>query len=121
MNATAVLNYRHSAEWSFGAKWTYHSGNPYTPILGGKPPVNGQVLPEYADINSGRLPAYHRLDLRADRHYLFDTWKLNAYLELINAYNRKNVAGYDYDTTYTQRKPTYQLPLIPSFGVQAEF
>jgi len=40
---------------------------------------------------------------------------------LINAYNRKNVAGYDYDTSYTQRKPTYQLPLIPSFGVQAEF
>ncbi len=121
VNASVVLNYKHSAPWSFGARWTYHSGNPYTPILGGKPPVNGRVLPEYGNINSGRLPAYHRLDLRADRHYVFDTWKLNAYLELINAYNRNNVAGYDYSADYTQRRPTYQLPLIPSLGVQAEF
>ena len=122
VNATVVLNYKHSEYWSFGAKWTYHSGNPYTPIFGPKAAeINKPVLPRYDDLNSGRLPAYHRLDLRADRHYLFDTWKLNAYLELINAYNRKNVATYDYDISYTQRKATYQLPLIPSFGVQGEF
>ena len=52
---------------------------------------------------------------------MFNTWKLNVYLELINAYNRKNVASYDYSADYTQRSATYQLPLIPSFGVQAEF
>lgn len=121
VNATLVLNYKPSADWSFGAKWVYHSGNPYTPILGPKPPKNGLILPQHDDLNSGRLPAYHRLDLRADRYYVFNTWKLNAYLELINAYNRKNVASYDYSSDYTRRTANYQLPLIPSFGVQAEF
>jgi hypothetical protein len=119
--ATLVLNYKPSAEWTFGAKWNYHSGNPYTRVFADGFYDDGRVKPGYGPINEDRLPAYHRLDLRAERHYVFDTWKLNAYVDLINAYNRRNVSGYSYNADYSERTATYQLPLIPSFGVQAEF
>lgn len=127
VNMTAVLSFRASARWLFGAKWTYHSGNPYTPILNEKddptPPTypDGRIIPIYGEINSRRLPAYHRLDLRADRRVEYKTWTMNYYIEIINAYNQKNVAGYRYDPVTYERTTTYQLPLIPSFGVQAEF
>ena len=69
------------------------------------------------------LPAYHRLDLRVDRHLVFNTWKVNAYVELINAYNRKNVSGYEYtyDSSEPTRTTTYQLPLLPFIGVEMAF
>ena len=61
------------------------------------------------------------MSLRLGRDYLFNNWKLNTYVELINAYNQKNVQDYRYNYNYTEREPVYQLPLIISFGVQGEF
>lgn len=61
------------------------------------------------------------MDLRLGRDYLFNKWKLNTYLELINAYNQKNVQDYRYNNDYSVPEPVYQLPLIISFGIQAEF
>ena len=123
--AKLVLNYRFSNKWSFGAKWHYHSGSPYTPVIDAELRDPGDLdsgyLPIYGEINSERLSAYHRLDLRLDRDFRFDKWKLNTYVELINAYAQDNLAGYTYNADYSDRDPVYQLPLLLSFGVQAEF
>ena len=78
-------------------------------------------MPVYGAVNSGTLPPYHRLDLRVDRHYLYNTWKLNTYFELNNAYQRQNVVGYSYDPTYTKKTPISPLVIPINFGVQAEF
>jgi hypothetical protein len=122
VNTTLVGTYRLSEAWSFGMKWNYHSGTPYTPITGtsGTYP-DGRPVPVYAGVNSGTLPVYHRLDLRADRNYVFDRWKLSTYFEVNNVYQRKNIVGYSYDPTYTQRDPVYAFVLPFSFGVQGEF
>jgi len=122
VNATLVGNYKLSDDWALGMKWNYHSGTPYTPILGtnGTYP-DGRPVPLYAGVNSGTLPVHHQLDLRLDRNYLFDNWKLNTYFELNDIYQRKNVVGYSYDPTYTKRKAIYDFVLLFSFGVQAEF
>lgn len=122
VNTTLVGNYKLSDAWSFGMKWNYHSGTPYTAIIGtnGTYP-DGRPIPVYAGVNSGTLPVYHRLDLRLDRNYVFDKWKLNTYFELNNVYQRKNIVGYSYDATYTTREPVYAFVLPVSFGVQGEF
>ncbi len=118
--AHLVMQYRQSERWMYGAKWSYHTGSPYTPILGPKRPIDpdGRERPAYGGLNSERLPAYHRLDLRAD-------WKLSPrysfYGELINAYARKNLSGYSYNVDYTQRQEVTQLPLLVSFGVLVKF
>jgi hypothetical protein len=116
--AHLVMQYRMSERWMFGAKWSYHTGSPDTPITGSTTDPDGRVRPVYGELNSERLPAYHRLDLRAD-------WKLSPrysfYGEVINAYARKNLSGYSYNADYTQRKPVTQLPFLLSFGVLIRF
>jgi hypothetical protein len=116
--AHLVTQYRMSERWMFGAKWSYHTGSPDTPIVGSFVDPDGRTRPVYGELNSERLPAYHRLDLRAD-------WKLSPrysfYGEVINAYARKNLSGYSYNADYTQRKPVTQLPWLLSFGVLVRF
>lgn len=122
INATLIANYKLSREWSVGGKWAYTSGRPYTPVVGTSGSyADGRPIPVYAGINSGTLPDYHRLDLRIDRHLLYDTWKLNAYFELNNVYQRQNVVGYDYGPNYDKKEAIESFVIPFSFGVQGEF
>jgi hypothetical protein len=121
VNTTLVTNYKLSDTWTMGAKWNYHSGTAYTPVTGATQDSNGRYIPTYAPVNSGTLPDFHRLDLRFDRNYVFNTWKLNTYFELNNVYFRQNLSGYRYDPTYTIKEPVYPLVIPFSFGVQGEF
>ena len=122
INTTLITNYKLSHEWSVGSKWAYTSGRPYTPIVGTNGTyADGRPIPVYAAINSGTLPDYHRLDLRIDRHLIYDTWKLNVYFELNNVYRRQNVVGYDYGPNYDKKEAIESLVIPFSFGVQGEF
>jgi outer membrane receptor for ferrienterochelin and colicin len=116
--ASLVGQYKFSDRWQAGAKWSFHTGSPYTPVSGTGFYPDGRVRPIFGDINSQRVPNYHRLDLRVDYKY---SKSLTMYGELINAYSRKNVAGYSYSADYKTRETIYQLPTLPSFGVQYNF
>jgi hypothetical protein len=122
INATVVTTYKLDDDWTLGAKWNGHSGTPYTPINGtsGNYP-DGRPIPNYAAINSGTLPFYHRLDVRLDRQLQMNGYQLEMYFEWNNLYQQKNVVGYSYDPTYTKKTPVYPFVLPISFGVQAEF
>ncbi|MBI5816516.1 MAG: TonB-dependent receptor [Nitrospinae bacterium] len=119
--ANFVVDYKFSERWSFGARLRYQSGAPFTPITGTYTADDGRLRPVYAAIGSERLPDYHRLDLRVDRRFDMDGWKMGMFFELINAYDQKNISGYLYNAGYTSRKPVYQMGLMPSFGIKAEF
>ena len=121
INSTLVTNIKLDNDWSMGLKWTYHSGSPYTPVIGATQDSSGRYIPIYAAVNSATLPDYHRLDLRFDRHYIYDKWKLNTYFEVNNYYGRQNVVGYSYNANYTVAKPVTPLVIPFTFGVQAEF
>jgi hypothetical protein len=73
-------------------------------------------LPEYGDLNSDRLPAYFRVDLRLD---WYTGWRnTNLYFEIINLTGRENVLRYEYSGDYSERKNIEQLPRFISFGVK---
>jgi len=116
-------------QWTFGAKWRYQSGAPYTPVIGtytdtyvdAGGTTHTRTRPRYGEIGSERLPEYHRLDLRIARNFVFDTSKMSVYFELINAYDHKNISNYSYSDNYTTKKPVEQLPIMPAFGIMAEF
>ncbi|MBU0675021.1 MAG: TonB-dependent receptor [Proteobacteria bacterium] len=117
-----VANYKLTSRWTFGAKWTYHSGSPYTPVVGIDGTYeDGSVRPVEGKLNSERIPDYHSLDLRAERLYFYKKWKMNLYFEIMNAYFRKNIESYEYNEDYSEKKPVYGLPIIPFIGVRAEF
>ena len=124
--ATLAASYDLTPTWEFGAKWQYRTGNPYTPVEGARiqfDPRNGRpiYIPIYAETNSDRLPAYHRLDLRVSKIFQFANWKLGIFLELLNVYNRKNLLDYNYSEDYKTRDNINQLPILPYLGITAEF
>ncbi len=124
--ATLAASYNLTPTWEFGAKWQYRTGNPYTPVEDARiqfDPRNGKpiYIPIYAETNSDRLPAYHRLDLRVSKIFQFSGWKLGVFLELLNTYNRKNLLDYDYSDDYKTRVDLNQLPILPYLGITAEF
>lgn len=116
--ANLVAQYKLSDRWQLGARWSYHSGAPDTPIVDTGTYPDGRVRPIYGELNSDRLPAYHRLDLRGD--YILSP-RYRFYGEVINAYARKNVSGYSYSADYSTRKVVTQLPFLLSFGVLVKF
>ena len=98
------LNYTLLKNWEFNWKFTYQSGQAHTPILG----YYLEDMPDSETIwrsipggrNSARYPAYHRLDLGLTREFkLSKKIKGKFFMQVINAYNRKNIFRYYYTTS----------------------
>ena len=123
-----VAAYQKNEKTSYGFKWRYQSGSLFTPVLSARPvDQNGNTsapadaylyIPTYAENNSERLPAYHRLDFRAD-HKL--SGRSTFYFEIINLYNQANVSDYEYNKDYTEREAVESLPTIFSIGAKLVF
>lgn len=118
-----VSSHELNEHWTLGVKWRYQSGQLITPIVGTTPSADPEhpdlVNPVYGELNSKRLSASHKLDVRLDRNYQFKTWNMDLYLEVLNLYNRANVTGYEYNADYTEKEEVTGLPTIISFGIKA--
>ncbi|MFO0658929.1 MAG: TonB-dependent receptor [Polyangiaceae bacterium] len=107
--------------WTLGARFRYTTGMPFTPCRGGMIDATSST---YACVPgaplSERLPAFHQLDLRVEKGWQFQSWKLSAYVDVLNVYNHKNPEGVAY--SYDQSKREYQsgLPFLPILGVRGE-
>jgi len=118
--------------WLVSARWNLGSGLPFTQSQGyyQSPGTGGGIDGDYltsnpdgvsiylADLNAGRLPAYHRLDVNVNR-----TWKdvaggeVELSMGITNLYSRDNVFYINRITG--QRKN--QLPFLPSVGLDWAF
>ena len=138
-------NYQISKKWDFNFKWTFQTGQPYTPILGYYteifPPSQNtyEVIP--GGRNSERFPNYHRLDIGAVRHYNYKGYKIDLFIQLINAYWRNNPFNQRYIFGNSEngvdddgdgvidnasedspiKKELYGFPLLPTIGVKIDF
>ena len=118
-----VLNYQISSKWNLGGQWRYQSGLRYTPLKPGFYDADWDLwypLPG-GKLNSAKLPDYQRLDLRIERQWLFQTWKMGAYLEVQNVYMHKNVIGILYADDWTNPQEVGWIPILPFLGMEAEF
>jgi len=121
-NLTVLGSYDLGRGWRVGGKFRYVTGNPYTPCLGG---VLNAAAGTYeciqGDPNSRRIPAFNQLDLRVDKTWTFAGYRLMAYLDVQNVYNRANADGVGYNYRYTTPEWQTGLPIIPSLGLRGEF
>jgi outer membrane receptor protein involved in Fe transport len=118
---TASGSYRLGYGFELGSTFRYVSGNPYTPVVGSKYDANVDLYrPIYGGVNSGRNPAFHQLDLRVEKVWKRRWGSLAAYLDLQNAYNRRNPEGRYYKYDYSESRTVPGLPVIPSFGLRGE-
>lgn len=132
-NVNLVGTYRFGAQltWELSARWNYGSGFPFTQSQGYFEKIgfgqgiysdytsqNGELGIIYADLNGGRLPDYHRLDINfKKKFFLSERSKLEVDLSIINVYNRENVFYRDRITG----EIIYQLPFVPSLGIVWSF
>ncbi|MEP7027953.1 MAG: TonB-dependent receptor [Candidatus Eisenbacteria bacterium] len=111
-SGTLVAQYRVAASWTLGTRVTATSGAPYKPVVGRSyDAARGIWRPVYGENNSGRLPAFSRLDLRAT--HLFSLPAIGGlrassvcvvYVEALNVLNRHNTLRYSYSADYAERR-----------------
>ncbi len=131
VNLLASLKFGKNDNWEVNARWNFGSGFPFTQTQGYFEQLlftggidtditteNGELGILYADLNEGRLPAYHRLDLNLKRLIeIGDYSTLELNLGVTNVYDRANVFYFD-RITYER---VNQLPVMPSFGAKYSF
>ena len=127
--ANMVANYKWNEKWDFGIKLSIRSGAKYTPIIGlyDNPDHQDYYLPAYGDLNSKKLPTYHRLDIQAN--YKTTMWgnKAEWTFALLNATGSENISGYYYAPDGTETLTDYKIEgeegmePFPSIGVKIQF
>jgi hypothetical protein len=120
---TTVGSYRLGKGWEIGGRFRYVSGSLNTPQgYGFYDATVGAYIP-LSDFppTAHRNPAFHQLDVRVDKTWLFGNGvKLSAYLDILNIYNSANVEGVSYNYNYTLSTNASGIPFLPSIGIRGE-
>lgn len=132
VNFVAAYKFGRNNDWELNGRWNYGSGFPFTQNQGfflGETFGNGvntditqtnsnNVDIQYAGLNQGRLPDYHRLDLTIKRTFQFGTnSSLEAIFSVTNLYDRQNIFYVD----RLSGDRVDQLPLLPAVGLIFSF
>jgi hypothetical protein len=104
-----------------GMTWQYRTGSATTPVQDIIVDGSGRVFGIEGLPGSARLPAFHRLDFRAEQSWRNGWGQWRAFIDISNLYNHANVFQASYDKSYTQRNEYRMLPVIPSAGIALEF
>ncbi|MEP7169105.1 MAG: TonB-dependent receptor [Bacteroidota bacterium] len=131
VNVVGSYTFGKKLDWEFNARWNYGSGFPFTQTQGfysyqnfqqginvNYTNSNGVLGIMYGDLNGGRLPYYHRLDVALKKTFVLGK---NSILEVsasvINIYDRKNIFYFD----RVRGERVDQLPILPSIGANLTF
>lgn len=134
---SVALTYKLSERWTFGGVFVYASGNTMTLPVSWY--LNGdQIMYEYGDRNSTRMPAYHRLDISAtwydkptkmkrdkstgEKVESKKRFRSSISMSIYNLYNRQNPYFVYVDTDGSASGGDFQIglkqvslfPIIPS-------
>jgi len=118
---TAAFVYNFPRNWEIGGLFRLVSGNPYTPVIGSiYDALNDVYIPIDGRVNSLRNPLFNMLDIRIQKKWIFEGWKLAVFLDIRNVYNQRNREGVIYNYDYSQQSELLGLPIIPALGVRGE-
>ena len=128
-NVDLLAGYRFGSDdsWEINARFNFGTGFPFTKTKGFYERLtfdegaateyieeSGELGIIYSDLNTGRLPDYHRLDMNLRKTFNFqDNRKLEVTGSVTNVYNRNNVFYFD----RVSHERVDQLPIMPSLGL----
>ncbi len=117
----AAAGYRFKRGWELSGTFRLATGNPNTPIIGSVYNTDSDLyVAVFGPTNSGRDALFHRLDVRVEKQWAFQYWKLALYLDIQNVYNRQNQEGIAYSFDFSESDTVSGLPIIPSLGIRGE-
>ncbi len=131
VNLVTAYRFGKNQTWNLSARWNLGSGFPFTQTAGFYEETdlynslnypywssNGSLGVVYGDLNAGRLPYYHRLDLTLNKVFKFSKYaELKINFSVTNVYNRQNIFYFD-RVDYNR---VDQLPIMPSLGLSLTF
>jgi hypothetical protein len=124
-----ALIQRFNGKWSGSAVFVYVSGNAFTMPVG-RYIIQGNIVNQYDEVNSFRMPPYHRMDISLTRKLIS---RKNLSSELIlsvyNVYNRANPYYIYFEATGDLEKYSLEVnavevslfPVIPSVSWNFNF
>lgn len=133
-NVKILFNINFSESWHFTSYWTFASGTPYTKRVGAylgepKPDLEDQTyfdlifywLPIDGKKNAERTESYHRLDIGFNGSFIWGSFYVKPYLQVLNIYNSPNPtvdnAYFDFYAKQTKRASF----VTPTIGLRVEF
>lgn len=119
------------SSWQVDVRWNYGSGFPFTRTKAVYPHESfpGGIGDDYiytnedlefilSDINEGRLPSYHRMDLSVKKKFfLGERQTLDLTLSATNLYNYSNI----FYVNRATNEVIYQLPILYNVGISWNF
>ena len=114
-------SYRFTGTFNVSGQWRYGSGQPIVGFFQG----NREALDIASERNRIRFPAYSRVDIRANKAFLFKKSKLTLSGEILNLLNRENIGFLNLNVDRQGRRifgsfaPSF--PILPSVGIAIEF
>ena len=132
MNFTGSYKMGTNMDWEVSIRWNLGTGFPFTKtqgfyeILTLNDGIFSDILTQNGNlgilfdenINTGRLPDYHRLDASLKKNFAIgENGKLEAIISVTNVYDRANIFYFDRITN----ERVDQLPVLPSVGVSFSF
>jgi outer membrane receptor for ferrienterochelin and colicin len=128
---SADYDQRHTVNANLAFRWSERSSLAVRYRFGSNFPLQGYLEPRgdvhvlTSERNVGRLPAYSRLDVRADRAFTYRRSRLTLFAEVVNVLNRDNMrtqgASLDLRTGQITGLTQKLFPILPSAGVLIEF
>ena len=116
------------ARWTWTANFVYGTGQAYTPAAARytlRDPASDRPVDRLlaAPRNTARLLPYHRLDVGTRRTFGLFGADVDFYLQIFNAYNRRNEWFVQYDPNDSTEQPIVvrMLPIVPTFGFDFRF
>jgi hypothetical protein len=117
----AVAIWKGPSDWTFSARFRYASGVPFQKDRPTAYDLFAQqevLLKPTVNEVTGRLPDPHALDFKISKRRTYKRWRLQAYLDLQNLYNRRVpepvLTGFEEQPVFG-----FGMPFLPVFGVEA--
>jgi outer membrane receptor protein involved in Fe transport len=126
-----IAGWKPARGWDINLRWEYGSGLPFSQIVGfydrllfnglfdgrGYIDETGEPYTMLGPKNTGRLPAYHRLDASVSRAFQLEWARIVVEASVLNVYDRNNM--FYYDRTTGERID--MLPILPTVNLRVEF
>ena len=116
------------ARWTWTANFVYGTGQAFTPAAARytlRDPASDRPVDRLlaAQRNTARLLPYHRLDIGMRRTFGLFGADVDFYVQIFNAYNRRNEWFVQYDPNDSTEQPLVvkMLPIVPTFGFDFRF
>lgn len=131
VNLVSSFTFGKKRQWELNGRWNFGTGFPFTQTQGfynqirpggniffDHTTANGLVNYIPAELNAGRLPDFHRLDLGIKHRYrINEKSTMETSLGVTNVYNRANI----FQVNRTTFKREDQLPILPNLNVSITF